>query len=60
MKVLIAEDNRILRETLHVIVENSIENSQVFVCDNAVTGIQILKDHPDIKIILSDNYMESQ
>jgi len=55
IKVLAVDDSAVERKMLTYLLEQS--QFQVFTAENGKQGLQVLKEHPDIKLIVTDYYM---
>ncbi len=52
MDLLIAEDEEVSSEYLKAVLKNSFRH--IYFAKNGLEAIEILKDHPDIRIVLMD------
>ena len=54
MKILIVDDSTTIRVQLDKTLKESKKGFQVYEAENGVEALNVLKDNPDIKIVISD------
>ena len=54
MKILIVDDSTTIRVQLDKALKESKKGFQVYEAENGVQALNVLKDNPDIKIVISD------
>ena len=54
MKILIVDDSTTIRVQLDKTLKESKKGFQVYEAENGVQALNVLKDNPDIKIVISD------
>ena len=54
MKILIVDDSTTIRVQLDRTLKESKKGFQVYEAENGVEALNVLKDNPDIKIVISD------
>jgi DNA-binding NarL/FixJ family response regulator len=54
MKVLIVDDHALIREALHVVLKQLKRGAVIFEASNSRQAMHIVKEHPDISLILLD------
>jgi DNA-binding NarL/FixJ family response regulator len=54
MKILIADDHALFREGLHYTLETLVENVEIMEAQNGTEAIQIVRNFPDLDLVLMD------
>jgi len=54
MKILIADDHALFREGLHYTLESLVDNVEIMEAKNGTEAIQIVRNFPDLDLVLMD------